>query len=218
MTWTTAPAIKALQRTLDQARPGRRDRYPDGTIGDADHSARDSDHNPDVDRMVCAVDVHDSDQLDDGDLYASIKMAGARNPVKYAINAGRIWSPDRGERRYTGINAHADHCHISVTQAGKRQPADWWLPGITDRVKAQSPDPEPLEEFVMASKDEVRALLDEQTDTLTGGVRRRDPEGKAIDPDKEHVSIADVLTAQEVQGDRIVAALDRLTAALKGKP
>ena len=130
--WRPAPAIVALQETLDEARPGRRDGRPDGVIGDADHSARKSDHNPDRDRLVCAVDVRTGPLLDDGELYDAIKAAGNLNPVKYAINNGRIWSPGRGEHRYRGENAHADHCHVSVTQAGKNRTAPWHLPGITD--------------------------------------------------------------------------------------
>lgn len=149
MSWRAAPAILALQQTLDAARPGRRARHSDGVIGDPAHSTRKSDHNPDSDRMVCAVDVHDSDELDDGSLYAAIKAAGPLNPVKYAINGGRIWSPERGERRYTGVNPHPDHCHVSVTQAGKRRRTPWVLPGITDHQPLTTPPP-PVEDEMTA--------------------------------------------------------------------
>ena len=135
--WKVAPAILGLQRTLDIARPGRRLRNPDGTVGDLAHMRRGwpvTDHAPDPSGLVCAVDVHDSDALDDGSLYEALKAAGTRNPIKYAINAGRIWSPERGERAYTGISPHHDHCHVSVTQEGK------WLTGDPEAPEAVARD------------------------------------------------------------------------------
>lgn len=171
---TIAPAVIALQHTLDQARPGRRVNNPDGTRASAEHHKQNpnSDHEPDADHMVTAVDVHDSTVLDDGDLYESIKAAGSRNPVKYAINNGRIWSPERGEHAYHGPNAHADHCHVSVTQAGKRNTGDWFLPGIT--TPTQEDD---------VTKDELRQELQAELAKLYG---------EPVDNDKTHVSMADL--------------------------
>lgn len=177
--YTVAPAVVALQLTLDLARPGRRDVWPDGTIGDAAHAARESDHNPDDDDQVCAVDVHDSDELDDGELYESLKRAGSANPVKYAINAGRIWSPARGEHAYTGSNAHKDHCHVSVTQAGKNRTAPWYLPGITTREDDGDMTPEQDRKLT-----EVHKMLKALTAPRLPGGKDRDP---------HHVDLADVL-------------------------
>jgi hypothetical protein len=184
---TVAPAVIALQHTLDKARPGRRDRYPDGTIGDAAHAARGwpgSDHNPDPDGLATAVDVHDSDQLDDGSLYDSLKAAGALNPVKYAINNGRIWSPERGEHVYTGPSPHPDHCHVSVTQAGKRRTGDWFLPGITTDT----------EDDMTAAQ---AAMLAEVHKMLKALVAPRRPDKVDVDPGA--ISLGDVITAVEKQ-------------------
>lgn len=183
MSWIVAPAVVALQRTLDKARPGRRDQYPDGTIGDEAHAARLTDHNPDADNMVCAVDVHDSLVLDDGFLYASIKAAGALNPVKYAINNGRIWSPDRGEHAYDGPSAHRDHCHVSVTQAGKRRTGDWFLPGITTTERDEDMTPE------------QDARLKKIEKYLRDLVAPRRPDH--VDRDPNAVDLGDVITAGE---------------------
>lgn len=182
--WTAAPAIVALQHTLDVARPGRRARYPDGTIGDAQHAARDSDHNPDADGLVCAVDVHDSDELDDGSLYAALKAAGDRNPVKYAINNGRIWSPARGEHAYSGPSPHRDHCHVSVTQAGKRRTAAWVLPGITTTTED---DMTPAQAKML---EQVHAML-------KALVAPRRPDKLDTAPDA--ISLGDLLTKLEQQ-------------------
>lgn len=180
-----APAIVALQSTLNLARPGRT--LPDWVAGDADHQTRQSDHNEDDDGLYCAVDVRDGDALDDGLLYQAVKAGGTRNPVKYAINNGRIWSPERGEHDYYGENAHETHCHISVTQAGKYQTGQWYLPGITvDR-----------EDNDMTSAQ--AAQLAEVHRMLKALVRPRRTD--KADHDPTHVDLGDILTAQERQHD-----------------
>lgn len=198
--WEVAPAVETFQQQLDEARPGRRDGNPDGTIGDEDHAARDSDHNPDDDDDVCAVDVHDGPQLDDGELYESLKQAGSRNPqLKYAINNGRIYSPAKGEHAYHGLNAHKDHCHVSVTQALKNSRRPWVLPGITDR---EADDMTP---------DEFRNMLQDELAKIHG------TETKGKDADPTHVSLLDVLRAQQAtqrEVDALAKALGELAARL----
>jgi hypothetical protein len=180
-----APAVRTLQGQLDRARPGRREVFPDGTIGDANHAAKGwpgSDHNPDGDDDVTAVDVHDSEQLDDGELYESLKEAGGRNPqLKYAINNGRIYSPSRGEREYNGLNAHADHCHVSVTQEHKLDTRAWFLPGITDDQEDDDVTPQD------------RAMLVRIEKKLDALAAKRRPDHKDVDPEK--ISLGDILTA-----------------------
>ncbi len=67
------------------------------------------------------------------------------------------------------------------------------------------------QELVAALRQLVREELERQAVVITGGKRVRIPEsGEVPDSDKEHVSNADVLTALEEQGERIVAAIGRL--------
>lgn len=50
----------------------------------------------------------------------------------------------------------------------------------------------------------LQPLLDDAVLKITGGRRDRQDDGTVIDPNKEHVSGADVLTGLERLGDRLV--------------
>jgi hypothetical protein len=106
---------------------GDRDRTSDGWIGDTRHSARKSDHNPDASGWVRAIDV-DRDLSGKAkpdlmpDLADQIRLFAKSDPAKrisYIIFDGKIASPllKWKWRKYTGINKHVKHCHISFTQA-----------------------------------------------------------------------------------------------------
>lgn len=109
-----APSLVALRREIDQRWP-HRDRRSDGWLGDAAHSARQSDHNPDARGMVHALDV-DKDGIDVAALLAA--AIGDRR-VWYVIHNRQIWSRTYGwdARPYTGANAHTEHVHISIQYA-----------------------------------------------------------------------------------------------------
>ena len=105
---------------------GDRDRTSDGWIGDTRHSARQSDHNPDVSGWVRAIDV-DRDLSGKvkpdimPDLADQIRLFGKSDKAKrisYIIFDGKIASSKLGWkwRTYTGINKHNHHCHISFTK------------------------------------------------------------------------------------------------------
>ena len=55
-TWYLAPSLNVLRGEIDAAHPHRQKKM-DGTIGDAAHAARDSDHNPNARGSVNAIDV-----------------------------------------------------------------------------------------------------------------------------------------------------------------
>jgi hypothetical protein len=147
MRWKVAPAIRQLQQQLDAAFPERL--KPDGTIGDAAHSARTSDHNPDQDRIVCAVDVKRlSDEIDSDSLARA--LVASRDPrIKYVISRGRMWSsyptrnhPAWAERSYSGPNPHNDHGHLSVTQDGKNSSSQWQCVAALAAPPSQPEQPE----------------------------------------------------------------------------
>jgi hypothetical protein len=105
-----------------------RDRTSDGWIGDVRHSARPSDHNPDAKGIVRAIDI-DRDLSGKAkpdlmpDLADQIRLFAKRDKSKrisYIIFAGRIASPRMGWRwrKYSGINPHNAHCHVSFTKQG----------------------------------------------------------------------------------------------------
>ena len=105
-----------------------RDRTSDGWIGDTRHSARKSDHNPDEQGWVRAIDIDRDlagkrgkpdlmpDLVDQIRLLA--KSGDAR--ISYIIFDGRIASSKKAWRwrPYDGINKHNHHAHISFTTKG----------------------------------------------------------------------------------------------------
>ena len=116
-----------LREQFDDSYPSR-DRTSDGWIGDTRHSARASDHNPDAEGIVRAIDI-DRDLFGKKkpdlmpDLADQIRLFAKSDPSKriaYIIFAGKIASPRMGWRfrKYDGINAHDHHCHISFTPKG----------------------------------------------------------------------------------------------------
>ncbi|CAL8967492.1 hypothetical protein RHODGE_RHODGE_03336 [Rhodoplanes serenus] len=117
MTWRLAASLDTLRRQIDAARPARR-RDWDGTIGDAAHAARTSDHNPNSAGVVTAIDItHDpAGGVDTAALAEHLR--GSRDPrIKYVISNGRIVSSTISPwtwRPYTGASRHDKHVHISV--------------------------------------------------------------------------------------------------------
>ncbi len=137
-TWHLAPSLKRLQYELDDRYPGR---PKDGTIGDAAHAARPSEHNPDRDSdgmprgAVSAMDVYT------GKVPSSLVQTLIKDKrVWYVIHKRVIYSRTYGfrPRAYTGSNPHNSHIHISLnqTQAAHDSTANWLAPkaGATYRV------------------------------------------------------------------------------------
>jgi hypothetical protein len=124
MTPKLCKAGQQLRLQVDDSYPDR-DRTSDGWIGDARHSARPSDHNPDAAGIVRAIDI-DRDLSGKAkpdlmpDLADQIRLAAKRGDkrISYIIFNGRIASSRMGWRwrKYSGINPHTKHCHISFTK------------------------------------------------------------------------------------------------------
>lgn len=118
-------AGQQLRLQFDDSYPDR-DRTSDGWIGDTRHSARPSDHNPDAAGIVRAIDI-DRDLSGKAkpdlmpDLADQIRHAAKSDKrIAYIIFAGKIASARMGWRwrKYSGINAHSKHCHISFSKKG----------------------------------------------------------------------------------------------------
>lgn len=127
--WRLALSLAKLRDQIDALFPGRT-KASDGTIGDAAHASRASDHNPwikDGDTgVVTAMDIT-CDHGDGADTEAlAERLRLTRDPrIKYVIFERRMFSayPARGVpawtwRPYGGTNPHTKHFHISV-QPGK---------------------------------------------------------------------------------------------------
>ena len=113
-----------------------RDRTSDGWIGDSRHAARKSDHNPDEQGWVRAIDVdRDLSGKAKPDLMPDVAdqlriLAKSDKRISYIIFAGQIASPKSlwRWRPYTGINKHDHHCHISFTTKGDEDSSFFNIP------------------------------------------------------------------------------------------
>jgi hypothetical protein len=116
-----------------------RDKSSDGWIGNLAHSLRPSDHNPDAEGIVRAIDIdRDLSGKAKPDLMPyladQIRLAAKRGDkrISYIIFNGRIASSRMGWRwrKYSGINPHTKHCHISFTKKGDSDDSFFNIPMI----------------------------------------------------------------------------------------
>ena len=149
MSWRLAKAVEALRSSVNAKWPNR-SKVSDGTIGDASHASRSSDHNPWVmfggTGIVTAIDItHDPANGLDSEALAEALRA-ARDPrIKYIISNRKICSALESPwqwRPYTGTNAHNHHVHISVKadRALYDDGSPWALDGVA-APKADAPQP-----------------------------------------------------------------------------
>lgn len=123
-----APALKKFLEDANLRWPGR-SRVSDGTIGDAAHAKRPSDHNPDASGYVHAVDItHDPAHGVNCDVLAGQVIHDPR--VKYVIWEGKIWKArTRGWDVYRGPNPHNHHMHVSINANATHDVSPWpWSP------------------------------------------------------------------------------------------
>ena len=141
MTPKLCKAGQQLRLQIDDSYPDR-DRTSDGWVGDVRHSARTSDHNPDSKGIVRAIDI-DRDLAGKKkpdlmpDLANQIRLcAKSDKRISYIIFNGKIASSRMGWRwrKYSGINPHTKHCHISFTSKGDADGSFFNIPMIGGTV------------------------------------------------------------------------------------
>ena len=126
-----------LREQFDDTYPDR-DRASDGWIGDARHQSRVSDHVPNAEGIVRAIDIdRDLSGKKKPDLMPYLAnqirhAAKSDKRIAYIIFAGKIASPRMGWRwrKYRGVNPHDHHCHISFTQKGDTDGSFFNIPMI----------------------------------------------------------------------------------------
>lgn len=132
MKWRLAESLKQLRAQINALYPNR-SKESDGSIGDAKHSSRASDHNPNAAGAVCAIDVtHDPANGVDCEKTANLLVKNKDPRIKYLIWNKRICSSKVKAwqwRPYAGANAHRHHLHISVDPAAALydEKGDWKL-------------------------------------------------------------------------------------------
>lgn len=117
MGWRLAKSLETLRNQVNVAYPAR-SKVSDGTIGDAAHAASASDHNPNPNGVVCALDLtHDPAHGFDAHKLAEYLRTHRHPNLRYIISNARIagwwtnwqWEPSSG---------HTQHVHISVGTLG----------------------------------------------------------------------------------------------------
>jgi hypothetical protein len=131
MAWHLNRALSNF-RAMVNARYPRRDRSSDGTIGDPDHQARSSDHNPDGDGSVDAwdmdVELHGPGRPYAADVEALKAVFEAHPAAGYWIHNRVIASRDVGNwrrRPYDGDNPHDKHVHWNTRQTHENSQTPW---------------------------------------------------------------------------------------------
>lgn len=174
--WRVANSLDVLLDEINRAAPNR-SKVSDGSIGDAAHASRDSDHNPW--RIVNGIGVvgardftHDPPGgLDCAVLAANlVELYRAGHPAlgsgAYTIWQRRIISRDRfgeGWRPYTGSNPHDHHLHQSVATAaaGFDSNAPWGVMEgadvALDKDEVQRIARAVWNQELLAGEDQVRA-------------------------------------------------------------
>lgn len=152
MSWRLAKSLEALRLQIDAASPNR-SKASDGSIGDAAHASRASDHNPHVrdgkTGIVTAIDItHDPRNGVDAGVMAEALKAHGDPRLKYIIWNKRIWNPSVSSRwrAYTGSNPHDKHVHISVRAEKKfyDEAAPWALKMAAPKADAPAVREMPL--------------------------------------------------------------------------
>ena len=126
-----------LREQFDDSYPDR-DRSSDGWIGDTRHAARPSDHNPDAQGWVRAIDI-DRDLSGKAkpdlmpDLVDQVRLlckSGIEKRISYIIFDGFIYSAKFRfiKRKYTGANKHTKHAHFSFKKTADNDGAFFQIP------------------------------------------------------------------------------------------
>jgi hypothetical protein len=130
MAWPINPRpAKSLVVLRDQynAKYPKRGKASDGMLGDEAHAARQSDHNPDKNGVVRALDItHDPEHGLDISAEAHRLVDSGDPRIYYVIANGRIWGwPKKQWYDYDGTDKHFNHMHISVNTSNGDDTTPW---------------------------------------------------------------------------------------------
>jgi len=140
-----AKSLGVLRDQINKLAPDR-SKTSDGWLGDAAHSARKSDHNPDAGGVVRALDITDDKAHGvNANAIARQIVAARMDRVKYVISNGKIASADKGWtwRPYSGSNPHNLHFHVSVVADKRADDISPWPISLTAEKPNQAPIPWP---------------------------------------------------------------------------
>jgi len=211
--WRLAAALKMLQQQINAAYPGR-SKASDGTIGNAAHQTRASDHNPHIvdggTGVVTAIDItHDPARGCDAGVIARLLHASRDPRIKYIIwnrriaNASPIGAaPAWAWRAYTGSNPHDKHCHLSV-KAGKVLYDDdsaWPVPVAPEGATERGPMP--------AAETEESAIADIEMALAALGGTNGKPLLQALIDGRDAITVLLSIYAKETRAGRQLGGLE----------
>lgn len=142
MSWKPVAGATVLRDQINRRWPDR-DKRSDGILGDAAHSARTSDHNPDSRGLVHALDIDEDLKGSKNDnvwladqiiAYARMRRSGS-NRLKYVVYEDKIASGTHANHFWTwrGDNyGHEIHMHISFTTQGQEDATPFNIPILSD--------------------------------------------------------------------------------------
>ena len=126
MAWRLAYSLATLRDQINDAYPDR-SKISDGTIGDSAHASRSSDHNPNPQGVVCALDLtHDPAHGFDAHALAELQRKNPHPQLKYIVSKGRIASRKHGWV-WRNSSGHYQHVHLSVGEGfdGRSKPGTY---------------------------------------------------------------------------------------------
>lgn len=163
MNYFLAPALAKLRDQINEAFPNR-NKASDGWIGDASHAARKSDHNPDAEGMVCALDITNDPSVGlSADHLSDVLYASRDRRIAYII-ANRLITTPSGTgsgnygpwTKYTGTDPHTSHVHLSILHgAPGHDESNWKLPNLGGRKTTPKPTPAPAPTPSTPSGDKI---------------------------------------------------------------
>jgi len=129
MTWKPVAGIPTMTDQVNKRWP-KRDKATDGVVGDSNHAARISDHNPDSKGLVHAQDLDKDLKGSKNDMrwFADQLIAYARGNVggsarfKNIVFEDQVASGSYSDHNWTwrdGNYGHFDHIHISYSTKGE---------------------------------------------------------------------------------------------------
>lgn len=165
MTWRLAKGLEKLRSQVNEKWPNRR-KDSDGSVGDTSHAARPSDHNPDKDGVVHAIDItHDPRGGFNSYAFADMMLKQQDRRLSYVISNHRIGAGPKGPspgmwRKYNGQNPHDHHVHISIISG---QSADdnspWAIYGMPPAEPPPPDQPAPMPTLRKGSQGEYVKLM-----------------------------------------------------------
>lgn len=210
------PSLTKLRAEFNALNPSR-DKASDGWIGDPAHQATNSDHNPDGNGDVHAIDVDETGPWPNGITMEKMVQfilarcrSGAEARLKYIIYERRIWSASSSwaQQSYSGGNPHDQHAHFSgsYTNSHEASTASWHLEDLN------MPSAEEIADAVVAKMRQTPDVLsDTERLKIAAQARIAVKDHKEIDP---NITVANGYTQAQVDAEAASPTL-RIFGALR---